>query len=313
MCGLVAVGAYLIFKPVVYEATVSLSLPQKNQIQALRFPMLIAQQGIPRSRSVMHVTYWMPSLPKLPEIDVYHVFEAFRSKLTSPGLQQRYVQEHVIPAEFYVSSNAETLITLIVYSDQSDQAMEWVKGFSRHASQMTIQELASNIQHVITNRLTLLEHAITSIRKLDDQYKLDRLEQLKEALHIARKLNIVDRIVETPLRPEDVPLFYRGANMLSAEIEAVQQRATTDSFASHHIRQLQLTRDNLRSVSINTDGVQAASFNEPSVRRVKTNNTRLIVLGVLFGLVIGITIAFFGVVTEWSRNVLTDKKSVSVP
>ena len=150
-------------------------------------------------------------------------------------------------------------------------------------------------------------------RKLDDQYKLDRLEQLKEALHIARKLNIVDRIVETPLRPEDVPLFYRGANMLSAEIEAVQQRATTDSFASHHIRQLQLTRDNLRSVSINTDGVQAASFNEPSVRRVKTNNTRLIVLGVLFGLVIGITIAFFGVVTEWSRNVLTDKKSVSVP
>ena len=312
MCGLVAVGAYLIFKPVVYEATVSLLPPEKHQIQALRFPMLIAGQGIPRSRSVMHVKYWTPVLPNIPEINVELVFEAFQSKLTSPGLQQRYVQKHGISTEFYVSDNAGTL-TLIIYSDHSDQAMEWVKGFSRYASQMTIQELAANIQHVISNRLTLLEYAITSIRNLNDQYKLDRLEQLKEALHIARKLNIVDRIVETPLRPEDVPLYYRGTTMLSAEIEAVQQRATIDSFSSHHIRELQQTRDHLRSVSIKTDDVEAASFNEASVRRVKANSFRLIILGTLFGLVIGITVAFFGVVTEWSRNLLIDKKSARVP
>jgi len=312
MCGLVAVVAYLIFKPVVYEATVSFLPPQKNQIQALRIPVLIARQGIPRTRSVMHVTYWTPILPKIPEIDVAQVFAAFRSNLTSPGLQQRYVQEHVIPTEFYVSNNAGTL-TLMIYSDHSDQAMEWAKGFSRYASQVTIQELTSNIQHVIGNRLTLLEYAITTIRNLNDQYKLVRLEQLKDALHIARKLNIVDRIVETPLRPEDVPLYYRGTTMLSAEIEAVQQRGTTDSFGAHHIRELQHTRDQLRSISIKTDDVQAASFNEASVRRVKTNSTRLIVLGILLGLVVGIMVAFFGVVTEWSRNELADKKSARAP
>ena len=124
MCGLVAVVAYLIFKPVVYEATVSFLPPQNNQIQALRFPMLIARQGILRSRSVMHVAYWTPILPKIPEIDVKQVYKGFQSKLTSPGLQQRYVQEHVIPTEFYVSNNAGTL-TLMIYNDQSDQAMSF--------------------------------------------------------------------------------------------------------------------------------------------------------------------------------------------
>jgi LPS O-antigen subunit length determinant protein (WzzB/FepE family) len=86
--------------------------------------------------------------------------------------------------------------------------------------------------------------------------------------------------------------------MLSAEIEAAQNRVTNDSFNSHQLRALQQWRDQLRNVSIKTDDIQAASFDEASVQRIKTNSTRLIVLGILLGLVVGVTVAFVGVLIE---------------
>lgn len=298
-CGLIFVVAYLMFKPVVYEASVSSLPPQEDKIQALRFPMLIASQESPRSKAM----YWVPTLPRIPEINVDNIFDVFQNKLTSPGLQRRYIQKHVIPTDFYVSKNTGTL-TLIIHYEQRDQAIKWVEGFSQYASQVAILEIASHLQHVINNRVKIIEHAISSIRNLNDQYRLDRLERLKQALYIARKLKIIDRIVETPLRPEDVPLYYQGINMLSAELEAIQIRPTNDSFNTLQLRELREWRDQLRSVSIKTDDIQAASFYEASVQRIKTNSTRLIGLGIILGLVAGVTLAFLSVLAEQYRKML---------
>jgi len=296
MCGLIFVVAYLLFKPVVYEATVSSLPPQEDKIQALRFPMLIAKQTIPRSR----VMYWIPELPSIPEIDVTTIYDIFQNKLTSPGLQRRYAQKHAIPTEFYVSDNTRTL-TLIIHHEEPDQAIKWVEGFAQYASEIAIQEITSHLQHVIANRIKIIEHTISTIQNINDQYRLDRLEQLKQALFVARKLNIIDRIVETPLRSEDVPLYYRGTTMLSVEIEAVQNQAANGSSDFYPLRSLQEWRNQLHSVSIKTDNIQAASFNEASVQPIKINSTRLIGLGIVLGLVVGVILAFVAVLVEEYR------------
>ena len=127
---------------------------------------------------------------------------------------------------------------------------------------------------------------------------------MKQALYVARKLNIIDRIVDTPLRPEDVPLYYRGTTMLTAEIEAVGNQSLTDSFNPYQLRELQEWRDQLRGVSIKSDKIGAASFNETSAQRIKTDNTRLICLGILLGLVVGVTLAFLAVLAEQYRKTL---------
>ena len=90
--------------------------------------------------------------------------------------------------------------------------------------------------------------------------------------------------------------------MLSAELEAIQIRPTNDSFNTLQLRELREWRDQLRSVSIKTDDIQAASFYEASVQRIKTNSTRLIGLGMILGLVVGVTLAFLSVLAEQYRK-----------
>jgi LPS O-antigen subunit length determinant protein (WzzB/FepE family) len=304
MCALISVVAYLVFKPVVYQATLTALPPQRDKIQALRYPMYIAKQGVPKWGS----TYWLPPMPKIPEINVSQIYSLFQEKLTSPGLQRRYAQEHDIPTKFYVSNNARTL-TLIVNYDQPEKATEWVEGFAQYANKIAIREIASHLHHVIDNQVKILEHAISSIRNINDQFRIDRLAQLTEALQIAQKLNITDRIVETPLRPEDVPLYYRGTAMLSVEIEMAQNRETEYSLNSYQLRELQQWQDQLRNVSIKTKGVQAATFSALGVERIKTNSTRLMVLGIIMGLVLGMIVAFIAVLIEQHRNGIENEKA----
>ena len=304
MCGLISVVAYLVFKPVVYQATITALPPQREKIQALRYPMYIAKQGVPDSGGI----YWLPPMPTIPEINVSEIYGLFQQKLTSPGLQRRYSQEHEIPTKFYVSNNARTL-TLIVNYDQPEIAIEWVEGFAQYANKTAIREIESELHHVIDNHVKILEHAISAIRNINDQYRLDRLAQLTEALQIAQKLNITDRIVETPLRPEDVPLYYRGTTMLSAEFEVINNRETEYSFNSYRLRELEQWQDQLRDISIKTEDVQAASFSALGVERIKPNSTRLMVLGIIMGLVFGVIVAFIAVLIEQHRNGIENEKA----
>ena len=64
-----------------------------------------------------------------------------------------------------------------------------------------------------------------------------------------------------------------------------------------------------RNVSIKTKGVQAATFSALGVERIKTNSTRLMVLGIIMGLVFGVIVAFIAVLIEQHRNGIENEKA----
>jgi len=301
MVGLISVSTYLWFKPEIYEVKVFSLPPLENRIQSLRIPMLIARHGMLRSTS----DYPWLNLPNIPEIDVDQIYLVFGQKITSRGLQSWYAQEHSVSSRFRVSQNGNTY-ALILYSGQPDQAIEWVKGFAQHASDLAIQDVASHLQNVIDNRLKIIERAERVVRNVNHQHRLDLLVQLKEALDTAEKLGIVDRIVHTPLRSEDVPLYYRGTTMLSAEIEAVQNREGNDAFAeTPQVRELQEWAEQHRNISIKTKDVDAARYDNVTAELIETNTSRLVILGILLGLVVGVITAFFAYLTERYRASLS--------
>ena len=299
--GLICVSTYLWFKPDIYEVKAYSLPPLESRIQSLRYPMLIARHGMLRATT----EYPWLALPPIPEINVDLIHIVFGQKLTSPGLQSRYAEEHGMSSQFRVSLDGNTY-ALILYSDQPDQAIEWVKGFAQHASDLAIRDIASQLQHVIDNRIKIIERAERVIRNVNNQYRLDLLVQLKEALDTAEKLGIVDRIVDTPLRSEDVPLYYRGTTMLSAEIEAVQNREGNDAFAeTPQIRELQEWAELHRNISIKTKDVDAARYDRVAANLIKTNTSRLVILAILLGLVVGVITAFFAYLMERYRATLS--------
>ena len=112
-----------------------------------------------------------------------------------------------------------------------------------------------------SNRLAIekLTDELSTARQAARQQRLDRMDKLREALSIARSLNITKpsslsqlsedtrladggMAVTTEINSQEKPLFLLGQELLSAELEVLGRR-TNDDFASATIRQLESRLD----------------------------------------------------------------------
>lgn len=260
----------------------------------------------------------------VPGVGVDAAYKAFKRNLDSRKLLKHFFENHgiidVLAPErseetsresvfqsfrnmIHVKTDKESLSFSIEWEDP-EQASEWVNQYVALTSQKTVDQLVFNVRDAINNRIRYIEYTIASKRKMARERREDKIAVLKEALGIAKSLNIEDRFeVSTVVQNSDVvnvnaaatPLYYRGSKQLTAEIESLVNRKSDDPFISGlRNQQEELTR--LRTISIDKSQIRPVTIDQPAYppdNRIKPNRRLIVILGFVCGLMLGIFAAFF--------------------
>ena len=130
-----------------------------------------------------------------------------------------------------------------------------------------------------------------------------RILRFEEATVIAHKLAIKDRVDtntvvqnnQLNISTSNTPLYYRGSKALGAEIVFLKNRKSDDPFITG-LRDLQEELALLHSIKVDEEGMHAITVDQaayPPKNRIRPNRTKIVTLGTVVGLFLGIFLVFF--------------------
>ena len=296
---LVTVGAgfYAFLSKPVYEAKLFIVPPTQNDIAELNYG---------RGKST--------------ELDIYsirHVYDVFARNLQAETLRQKFFNEVYLPSldesrrkgtldSLYDRFSRDLVIkgpgkdtpdrfSIVVQGADPAQAAEWAKSYVQRASQAAESELIKNVTAEASVRARNLEQRIVSLRENAQRVREDRIQQLREALKVAKSIGLitpainstaaVDITVETGNKMD----YQRGSKALAAEIDALETRSSDDAFIKD-LRSLQMRYSFYRKLNIDAESIavyrQDGSVEVPD-NPIKPKKGLLLVLGFLAGLLLG--------------------------
>ena len=167
----------------------------------------------------------------------------------------------------------------------------------------TVRQLVSDAKNKVQEQGGDIEYKIASKRQMAKQRREDQILRFGEALIIARKLAIKDRVDtntvvqnnQLNISTSNTPLYYRGSKALGAEIVFLKNRKSDDPFISG-LRDLQEKLALLRSFKIIEEGHHSVTVDQaayPPKNRIKPNRRLIVSLGTVVGLFLGIFLVFF--------------------
>ena len=213
-------------------------------------------------------------------------------------------------------------------SDDPEFAAKLVNDYVSYFDLETVRGLVSDAKNSIAEQIMEIEYKIDSKRQMAQQRREDQILRFKEAIVIADSLGIKKRedatgLIKSSQMNLDIitattPLYYAGTMSLEAEIKTLENRVSDDPFISG-LRNLQEKlsrlrsiktddpfisglRDSqeqlvlLRSIKIEEEGMHSVTVDQaayPPKNRIKPNRRRIVLLGTVVGLFLGIFLVFF--------------------
>lgn len=297
----VGAGLYAFLSKPVYEAKLFIMPPTQNDIAELNF-----------------------GRGKSSELDIYsidHVYEVFARNLQAESLRQKFFNEVYLPSlnesqregaldQVYVRFSRELVIKrpgkdapdrylVAVKNEDPVRATEWAKTYVRLASESAESELIKNVKAEASVRARNLEQRIVSLRENAQRIREDRVQQLREALHIAQAIGLatpsvnstaaVDITVDTGSKLD----YQRGSKALAAEVDALQARSSDDAFIPD-LRSLQMRYYFYSKLNIDPESIavyrQDGTVELPE-SPIKPKKMLILLLGVIAGVLLGCFIA----------------------
>ena len=304
----VALGSlvYALSLPSIYKAESLLLPPKSIDVQSLNV------LGVNRLSGDM----------KLQEVEAKSVFTVFQKNLSSRTLQKKFINEFKLMeilapertsetrdediyedfAEIIKVNNGDGLSISIELHDPN-VAAQWVNDYVQFIDSETIKRIVENKRNAITNQIRDIEYQIASKRQMAKKRREDHIARFKEALTIARKLGVEERVDtknvvqnnQLNISTTSIPLFYRGTRALRTEIEILTNRKSDDPFITG-LRDLQENLALLRSININSEEMHSVTVDQaayPPKNRIKPNRRIIVTVGTTAGLFLGIFLAFF--------------------
>ena len=308
MTALSAIGSvvYALLQHPIYKAEALLLPPKSKDVQSLNV------QGVQRLSVDM----------KLQGVETGSVFTVFQKNLSSRTLQKKFINEFKLMeilapertsetrdediyedfAEIIKVNNGDGLSISIELHDPN-VAAQWVNDYVQFIDSETIKRIVENKRNAITNQIRDIEYQIASKRQMAKQRREDQIENFKEALIVARRLGVEERVDTTNvvqnnqlnISTSSTPLYYRGTRALSTEIEILTNRKSDDPFITG-LRDLQENLALLRSININTERLHSVSIDQaayPPKNRIKPNRRKIVTISTAAGLFLGIFLALF--------------------
>lgn len=227
-----------------YEVEVRVDRPYENEVALLNLGRTSAT-GLGSFNSEQVFGYFMRELLS------GHAFQHFFHDLYLPSLdeQQRQTPEArlqeaarkliVVKGPNERQGGPRPLYSLTVAADDPEKAVQWTTRFLERAAidakTKLIEDARAGLEVAVRNAQRDLEELrLTAQRK-----RLDRAQQLKEALVVAKAVGLSDPQV-TAVRPpssdqvspfmDGSSLYARGAKSLSAELGVLEHRQDDDAF-----------------------------------------------------------------------------------
>jgi len=301
---------YLFLAEPLYRAEANLLPPQRQDVQALM--VSYSAIGLKSNR-------YSPSL----------VYDAFLMNLKSKGLRREYFDTHNIIA-YYLGGKSDEDInidhifdrkfnkSLRVQADKQDAPFvivsfsgqdptliaQLLNQFIDFVNTRTVRQMLDDVNTEIQAEVGLVKYQLKSKLKLAAQKRQDRILNLREVLRVAKALGI-ESASSFPAMTENertsievniskTPLYMRGAKALEAEIEVLESRKSDEPFIAG-LRDLQEKKRFLEGISIDSEKLSAVSIDaaaRPPYQAEKSRGKLAFVLATVFGLMVGILLAF---------------------
>ncbi|WP_030141009.1 LPS O-antigen chain length determinant protein WzzB [Pseudomonas fluorescens] len=290
-------AAYAFLSKPVYEAKLFIMPPTQNDIAELNY-----------------------GRGKSNELDTYsigHVYGVFTRNLQGESVRQNFFREIYLPSlpeqarqgamdRLYEAFSKQLVVkgggkdapdrySVSVQGGDPTQATEWIKAYALRASKAAESELIKNVTTEAAVRARNLEQRIVSLRENAQRIREDRIQQLREALQIAKSIGLttpvinssgaVDVIVEGSNKLD----YQRGSKALVAEIAALESRATDDAFISE-LRPLQMRYNFYKKLNIDPESIsvyrQDGSVEVPQ-SPIKPRKFFILGVGLILGCILG--------------------------
>lgn len=192
----------------------------------------------------------------------------------------------------------------------------WLDGYIKYVDRYTVHDVVSGIRSQMLEKVAGLKSRIEALRQVARQQRLGRIEQLKEAIAIATRLNISEFTgspfvsinqsrntsdnVDIVSNSEETPLYFRGYKALRIELEQLEKRKNDDPYILG-LRELQEELAFLSKKRISSDDIHAVRVDQnpivPSVP-IAPRRTLIIAMGGIIGLMLGIFITLIKNMSE---------------
>ena len=222
----------------------------------------------------------------LTESEMYVLFESFL-EILSVGTDKK---------------NSD-LLSVSMEWDSAEGAADLVNKYVDFVAVITLDQAIVNFENARSSKLISMNNDIAAKRKTAEQKRLRRVVQLKEALSIAKSLNIVNPLDSTSngqpvakgvlFEVSSGPQYYRGSRALNAEIHILSTRADDDAFIGA-LSGLQESIERLKLIVLDKTSLKAIRVDSPAIPplfRVKPKRSLIVVLGGILGIMLGVMTA----------------------
>ena len=297
---------YALLAPQIYKAEALLLPPSATDVKSINLQGVQETQGTQGTQGVSSA----------------EAFASFKTNLSSRSLQKKFIEKYDLLDILAPDRTPETRDIEILESFSKMMKIEDKGGFSismesndpvfaaklvndyvSYFDLETVGQLVSDARNSIQEQIVDIEYKIASKRQMAKQRREDQILRFGEALIIARKLAIKDRVDtntvvqnnQLNISTSNTPLYYRGFKALDAEIVFLKNRKSDDPFIGG-LRDLQEQLTLLRSFIINESGMHSVTVDQaayPPKNRIKPNRRLIVSLGTVVGLFLGIFLVFF--------------------
>lgn len=286
----------------------------------------------PSQNDIAHLNNGRGGDSGLDMVTVKDVYEIYLRSLQSESLRREFFQRVYLPSlsegeragsqdELYArfqsvlslgSGGKDNPMRYFIRAELPDpnQAAEWVVAYAKMAGQRGVDEIIKDVKAEATTKANSIEQGITAARESARRQREDEIVQLNEALRVARAIGLEKPpIISNSLTTEvsagmDGSLTYmRGSKAIEAEIENLESRASDDPFVSN-LRQRQHALGFYRGLPIDANAIQVyrldGAIDSPD-RPIKPKKALIVVLGLVMGIMSGITLALLRNL-RWGRR-----------
>lgn len=258
---------YILLSSPVYEAATIISPPSQGDIAALNQGRLLLKKSL------------------LSPYEIKDVYDIFTKELQAESTKRLFFNTIILPSmenktalsqgQLYANfskslmikeikslPNAFTpppsnyMVTIRGVSPQQDA--KWLAKYIALAKQKALEGILTDIDSQHKNVMRELREKIDAIREAADIHRLDRVQQLKEAIKVAQavgvKGNALSKIITDASTVNDPSLMYlRGSAALQAELNNIENRGSSDAFAPAELklRETQSMLDLYKKIIIN--------------------------------------------------------------
>ncbi len=198
-----------------------------------------------------------------------------------------------------IRMRSQDFLTVSFRSDDPSKAAEIINQYIAMVLKDTAGELTRAVNTTIIKRINSYEANIEAKKNLARKIRTDTIARLKEALAIAKQLNITEiRIVNdntTIVNMDDEntidnnnKLYLYGVNALEAEIELLKSRSSQDPFTPG-LRALEQKIETLKQIKINENDVKPATIDQSAIAptiRSEPKRKLIVMLGTAFGILL---------------------------